>query len=127
MKLETIIKLIKNDSNIFGYCNSTKLLESIKNNLQENELRISIIKEPDCKISTKEIFTTILIPIIKAKNCTYRENEITLSAFSRSIFNLRIIDRACSLINSQMSNTYKFTIITNYDILDETHKEQEIT
>lgn len=126
MKLETVMKLIKDNTNCLGYCKSDKLYQSLKDSFECRELRISIVREPSCKVSNKEIFNSILIPVAKAKECLYRESLETLYVFSRSLFQLRTIDRACSLINHQMSETYKFSIVTNYDILAESTKEKEI-
>lgn len=126
MKLETVLKLIKVNTNIFGYCNAKELSANIQDNLECKELRISIARKPDCKVSNKEIFNNILIPLAKAKECLYKESFDTLFIFSRSLFRLRIIDRACTLLNSQMSETYNFTILTNYDVLSAEHEQLEI-
>lgn len=126
MKLETVMKLIKINTNMFGYCNAKELSADIQDNLECKELRISIVRKPTCKVSNKEIFTNILIPLAKAKECLYKESLDTLYIFSRSLFRLRIIDRACTLLNSQMSETYNFTIMTNYDIISTEHEEMEI-
>lgn len=127
MKLETVMKLIKDNTNMFGYCNAKGLTACIKDNLECKELRISILREPECTITNKEIFNTMLIPLAKAKGCLHRESIDTLFIFSRSMFCLRIIDRACTLISSQMSEKYKFTIMTNYDVLAVENKEEEIS
>jgi superfamily II helicase len=126
MKLETVMKLIKTNTNVFGFCNAKELSADIQDNMECKELRISIVRNPSCKVSNKEIFNNILVPLAKAKECLYKESLDTLYVFSRSLFRLRIIDRACSLLNSQMSETYNFTIVTNYDIITAEQEEMEI-
>lgn len=126
MKLETVMKLIKENTNLFGYVNAKNLELGLKDKFECMELRISIVREPDCQISNQEIFNTILIPLIKAKECLFRESLETLYVYSRSLFRIRIIDRACCLLNGQMSDKYKFTIMTNYEIISEEHQKEEI-
>lgn len=126
MKLETVMKLIKENTNLFGYVNAKNLELGLKDKFECMELRISIVREPDCQINNQEIFNTILIPLIKAKECLFRESLETLYVYSRSLFRLRIIDRACCLLNGQMSDKYKFTIMTNYEIISEEHQKEEI-
>jgi hypothetical protein len=126
MKLETVMKLIKENTNLLGYVNAKSLEAGLKDKFECMELRISIVREPECQTSNQEIFNTILIPLIKAKECLFRESLETLYVYSRSLFRLRIIDRACCLLNAQMSDKYKFTIMTNYEIISEEHQKEEI-
>ena len=126
MKLETVMKLINENTNLLGYVNAKTLEAGLKDKFECMELRISIVREPECQISNQEIFNTILIPLIKAKECLFRESLETLYVYSRSIFRLRIIDRACCLLNGQMADKYKFTIMTNYEIISEDHQKEEI-
>ena len=127
MKLETVIKLIKNNSNLLGYVHSNLLIKSIQEAYESLEMRISIIREPECKQSNKSIFENIIIPLAKAKECMFKLSLDTLYLYSRSLFKLRILDRACCLLNSQLSSKYKFTIVTNYDIISEEHSKQELS
>ena len=127
MNLETIMKLIKDNTNCLGYVNSEKLSKIILDMDNIKDMKIYIIREPDCKVSNKEIITSMLIPIAKAKGCSYRENCDSLTVYARGIFPLRIVDRACTLFNSQLGETYKFKILTSYDIIAENRELQEIT
>ena len=127
MKLETVVKLVKDNTNIFGLVNAKELIKQIQDNYECLEMRISIIREPDCKQDNKNIFDTILIPLVKAKECAYRISLDTLYVYSRSMFRLRILDRACCLINGQLSDKYKFKVETNYDVINEEHSKREIS
>lgn len=121
------MKLIKDNTNCLGYVNSEKLSKIILDMDNIKDMKISIIREPDCKVSNKEIITSMLIPIAKAKGCSYREGCDSLTVYARGAFPLRIVDRACTLFNSQLGETYKFKILTSYDIIAENKELQEIT
>lgn len=126
MKLEAIMKLIKDNTNCLGYINSSKLEKDIKDIEDIKEMKISIIKEPNCSIENKEIISSILIPLAKAKGCIFKEGFDTLAVYARGMFPLRIVDRACILINSQLGETYKFKIITNYDVISMEKELKEV-
>jgi hypothetical protein len=127
MKLETVVKLIKDKTNIFGFAKAKDIINTLKDNYESLEMRISIIREPDCKQSNKSIFENILIPLVKAKECMFRISLDTLYVYSRNMFRLRILDRACCLINGQLGDKYKFTVMTNYDIISEEHSKGELS
>ena len=127
MKLETVVKTIKDKTNIFGFVNANKIIKEIQDNYECMEMRISIIREPECKQSNKAIFDNILIPLVKAKECAFRLSIDTLYVYSRSMFRLRILDRACCLINGHMADKYKFTVMTNYDIISDEHSKGELS
>lgn len=127
MKLETVVKLIKDKTNFFGLVNAKELINSIQDNYDCLEMRISIIREPECKQDNKSIFENILIPLAKAKECMFRMSLDTLYVYSRSLFRLRILDRACCLINGQLADKYKFTVMTNYDIVSEEYNKKELS
>ena len=127
MKLETVVKLVKDNTNIFGLVNAKELIKQIQDNYECLEMRISIIREPDCKQDNQSIFDTIIIPLVKAKECAFRMSLDTLYVYSRSMFRLRILDRACCLINGQLSDKYKFKIETNYDVINEEHSKRELS
>lgn len=126
MNLETIMKLIKDNTNCLGYIKSDKLSKEILDMDNIQDMKISILREPECKVTNKEIITSMLIPIAKAKGCSYREGCDHLTVYSRGTFPLRIVDRACTLFNSQLGETYKFKILTSYDIIAENKTLQEI-
>lgn len=126
MKLETVMKLVKQHTNVLGYANSKTLMHDIQDCLECLELRISIIRDPQCTVSNQEIINNIILPIVTTKDCMCKESRGTVFVFSRSLIKLRVIDRACCLINSQLSSKYGFTIITNYDVLNEEHATQDI-
>lgn len=127
MKLETVVKLIKDKTNFLGLVNAKELINSIQDNYESLEMRISIVREPDCKQSNKSIFDNIIIPLAKAKECMFRLSLDTLYVYSRSLFRLRILDRACCLINGQLADKYKFTVMTNYDIISEEYNKKELS
>ena len=127
MKLETVVKLIKDKTNIFGFAKAKDIINTLQDNYESLEMRISIIREPDCKQSNKSIFENILIPLVKAKECMFRISLDTLYVYSRNMFRLRILDRACCLINGQLADKYKFTVMTNYDIISEEHSKGELS
>jgi len=127
MKLETVVKLIKDKTNMFGYAKTDELIRTLQDSYDQLEMRISIVREPSCKQTNKQIFDTIVIPLIKAKECLYRESLETLYVYSRNLFRLRILDRACCLINGHMADKYKFSIVTNYDIISEEHDKGELS
>jgi len=126
MKLETVVKLIKDKTNLFGFVKAKDIINIIQDHYESLEMKISIVREPDCKQTNKSIFDNILIPLAKAKECMFRMSLDTLYVYSRSMFRLRILDRACCLINGQLANKYKFTIVTNYDIISEEHAKKEL-
>ena len=127
MKLETVVKLIKDKTNILGYAKAEDIINSLRDNYKQIEMRISIVREPDCEQTNREIFDNIIIPLIKAKECLYRESLETLYVYSRNLIRLRILNRACCLINGQMSQKYKFTVMTNYDIIREEQGTGELS
>ena len=127
MKLETVIKTIKENTNLFGFVNAKNIIRMLEDNYESMEMRISIIREPECKQSNKAIFDNILIPLVKAKECAFRLSLDTLYVYSRSMFRLRILDRACCLINGQLADKYKFTVMTNYDIISDEHSKGELS
>lgn len=127
MKLETVVKLIKDKTNMLGYAKSEDIINSLRDNYKQIEMRISIVREPDCEQTNREIFDNIIIPLIKAKECLYRESLETLYVYSRNLIRLRILNRACCLINGQMSQKYKFTVMTNYDIIREEQGTGELS
>lgn len=124
MHLESIIKLIKSNCNCLGYIKASKLISLIIQYINNNTycMKCSIVREPNCKHKPQTIFKNILLPVIQAKNCNYKINHSTINIYSRSMFNLRIIDKACALLTHQLSDTYNFQFITNYDIISQ---EQE--
>lgn len=127
MKLETVVKLIKDKTNILGYAKAEDIINSLRDNYKQIEMRISIVREPECEQTNREIFDNIIIPLIKAKECLYRESLETLYVYSRNLIRLRILNRACCLINGQMSQKYKFTVMTNYDIIREEQGTGELS
>ena len=127
MKLETVVKLIKDKTNMLGYAKAEDIINSLRDNYKQIEMRISIVREPECEQTNREIFDNIIIPLIKAKECLYRESLETLYVYSRNLIRLRILNRACCLINGQMSQKYKFTVMTNYDIIREEQGTGELS
>ena len=127
MKLETIVKLIKDGTNLFGYVKAKDIINQIQDNYESIEMRISIIREPECKQTNASIFSNIIIPLVKAKECMFRISLDTLYVYSRNMFRLRILDRACCLINGQLSDKYKFKVETNYDVISEEHNKGELS
>lgn len=121
MKIETITKIIRDNTNCLGYCNSSKLIKTIQYSTNHIQMKITVIKTPSCTISTQDIMHNIIIPLIKNKEClynyTHKEHNNVIYVYSTTLFNLRVVDRICSLLNSQLSELYNFQIITNYDII----------
>ena len=59
MKLETVVKLIKDKTNILGYAKAEDIINSLRDNYKQIEMRISIVREPECEQTNREIHISL--------------------------------------------------------------------
>ena len=126
MQLETIMKLVKENKNCFGYVKADTILRGIQENLKCYELIISVMRTGISDINIKNILTKIIIPICKAKQVLTRINNDEVHVFTRKVTNLHILDQAFTRINKKLGEQEGFEILTNYDLIREEIRSKEI-
>lgn len=126
MQLETIIKLLKENKNCFGYVKADTILKSIQENLKCYELVVSVMRTSDKDIDIQNILNKIVIPICKAKQVLTRLNNDEVHVFTRKVTNLHIINNAFAKINNSLGEQEGFAILTNYDLIREDIRSKEI-
>jgi len=126
MQLETIVKLVNDNKNCFGYVKAETLLKEIQSNLRCYELVISVMRTTDKPINPDNIIKQIILPICKAKQVLARTCNTEVHVFTRKITKLHILNQIFYRLNNGLGKEEGFSILSNYELLREEIRTKEI-
>lgn len=126
MKLETIIKILKENKNCLGYIKADKVIEEIQRNIKCYELVITVSRIRHEDIDIDSIINQIVLPICKAKQVLTKVSNGEVHVFTRKLTKLHILNQMFFKVNESLGKTDGFEILSNYDFIREEVRNKEI-